>query len=78
MTPAEIIEIAKRTDLCYDYNGKPWIDAGYAEGYELFNFVKEIIARTQEQCAVMCEELGAQGYGTLYIAASIRKGGQDE
>jgi hypothetical protein len=28
----------------------------------------------RERCALMCEELGAQGYGTLYIAASIRRG----
>jgi hypothetical protein len=75
MTPEQIIEIAKRTEFCSTYNGgKPWIDAGYAEGAEFFNFVNGLIAETRERCALMCEELGAQGYGTLYIAASIRKG----
>jgi hypothetical protein len=30
----------------------------------------------REACALMVEKLGAEGYGTLAIAAMIRKGGE--
>jgi hypothetical protein len=30
----------------------------------------------REACALMVEQLGAEGYGTLAIAAMIRKGGE--
>ena len=35
----------------------------------LFERFAELI---REECAKTCEELGAEGYGTLYIAAAIR------
>jgi hypothetical protein len=46
-----------------------------AEDYpEIERFVELVTQEGREACALRCEELGAQGYGTLYIAAAIRKG----
>jgi len=38
--------------------------------------VDAAVIAEREACALMVEQLGAEGYGTLAIAAMIRKGGE--
>jgi hypothetical protein len=38
--------------------------------------VDSAVMAEREACALMVEKLGAEGYGTLAIAAMIRKGGE--
>jgi hypothetical protein len=37
-------------------------------------FAKMIAVSEREKCAALVEEMGINGYGTLAIAAAIRKG----
>jgi hypothetical protein len=36
------------------------------------------VKREREACAKLCEQMGVEGYGTLFIAAAIRARGQQE
>jgi len=47
------------------------MDAGEV-GHETWEFANAIEKATIERCAALCEQLGAEGYGTLYIAATMR------
>lgn len=38
--------------------------------------VDAAVIAEREACALLVEKLGAEGYGTLAIAAMIRKGGE--
>ena len=44
--------------------------------YTVFQYTQEdldaAIDDEREACATLCEELGAEGYGSLYIATAIR------
>lgn len=37
------------------------------------DLVRDCVLTEREACARLCEDMGAQGYGTLAIAAAIRK-----
>ena len=43
----------------------------------LRRFAALVAAAEREACAQLCEQLGAEGYGSLAIAAAIRARGQD-
>jgi hypothetical protein len=45
---------------------------------EASTFSRLTRAAERERCACLVEKLGAEGLGTLAIAASIRAGGDDE
>ena len=72
MNHDEILRLAVDTNLAYWSNGHWWMDAGEV-GHETWEFAKAIQAQAIERCAAMCELLGAEGYGTLYIAAAMRE-----
>jgi hypothetical protein len=42
-----------------------------------FSMVNKLIDFERKKCAQMVERMGIEGYGTLAIAAAIRKGDQD-
>ena len=44
----------------------------------MMQFVEVIEKRQQERIACLVEQMGIEGYGTLAIAAAIRKGETDE
>ena len=60
MTEDEILEIIDRV-----------IGFNSCCGWEK-EFAREIASFEREACATLCEELGAEGYGSLYIATAIR------
>jgi hypothetical protein len=39
--------------------------------------VREAVAVEREECAVLVEQMGIEGYGTLAIAVAIRRRGQE-
>lgn len=73
MTNEQILEKIKQEmegfSLSIEENtNPPVIDIG-----PLIDFiVNKTINYEREECASLCEQLGAKGYGTLAIAASIR------
>lgn len=71
MSRDEILRLAIESNLAYKSNGHWWMDAGEV-GHETWVFADAIEKATIERCAALCEQLGAEGYGTLYIAATMR------
>lgn len=69
MTDDEIIRLYHKANR-WDITGLPNTIA------DLRRFAKLVIAAERELNAVMVEEKGMEGYGTLAIAAMIRKGGE--
>ena len=44
----------------------------------LEHFAALVAAAEREACAKLCEQMGVEGYGTLFIAAATRARGQQE
>ena len=54
-----------------------WEYATDDRGFEpLWRFAALVAAADRERIAALVEQMGIDGYGTLAIAAAIRKGGQ--
>lgn len=45
---------------------------GYNCPQGAYDFAEVVMAYEREQNAILCEKLGAEEYGSLYIAAAIR------
>jgi hypothetical protein len=57
-----------------DSDGVPILVIRELDAYSMFN---KLMKEERERAAMMVEDLGMIGYGTLAIAAAIRKGDQE-
>ena len=81
MTNAEIDALIVDCGLIpintHEWNGKCFLHTdSFIEGdsISLMQFAHELIKRHRESHALIVEQMGIQGYGTLVIAAAIRSG----
>lgn len=67
MTDEEIVRIAREAgiDNSWDLN---WFDPHYQR------FAEAVVSSERERIALLVEQMGMWGYGTLAIAAAIRSG----
>lgn len=64
----------------HEWTGKYYLHTdSFIEGdsISLMQFAHELIKRQREGHAIIVEQMGIQGYGTLAIAAAIRSGGDE-
>lgn len=69
-----VIELAREAgwkDL-RDYDSEMRHDCFVGNTDSLENFAELVRTDEREACALMCEHMGIDGYGTLAIAAAIR------
>jgi len=67
-----------------EMDGELWVLASYLQehlqkktiSYDEAHYVGQI--KEREACAVLVEQMGIEGYGTLMIAAAIRARGRHE
>ena len=85
MTLPELQELMSKCGLL-QINKLTWSRGRFVHVYEfiegdlagMVQFVEQIEKRQQERVACLVEQMGIEGYGTLAIAAAIRKGETDE
>lgn len=56
----------------FDGIGYVWCSDEYPIDEQLECFANLVAAAERNKCAEMCEHMGIEGFGTLYIAAAIR------
>ena len=61
----------------FDGIGYVWCSDEYPIDEQLQRFANLVAAAEREACAKLCEQMGVEGYGTLFIAAAIRARGND-
>lgn len=77
MSEQDIIRMAIESQLIYDEQATtPWVEDVNLTPF-LERFATLVATFERERAALKVEELGMIGYGTLAIAAAIRKGDQE-
>lgn len=75
MTHKEISELAKKAGCIPRRSPENWNDVQvFGTPEVLKTFVELIEQKVRNSDADLCEKLGMQGYGTIYIAIAIREG----
>jgi hypothetical protein len=72
MNRDDIIRMARESDLVDFRDDESTIPGSY--GLAIERFAALVAAADRERFAALVEQMGIDGYGTLAIAAAIRKG----